>query len=462
MDGAGELLVVEDGQEIFTFVSRMLGDRLAILRAGDFREARFLLKTHPIRLVILDQNFSETPPELRLGRNPETEGLRILERLRKAYPDLPILILTSYPDPRHAERALHLGASDYLEWDALVHQPEMVRERILHLMGEHPGEASDTPYEELEALLGRHPAMQEVYRELQAHLRGNAPLLLVGERGVGKEILARWVHRATGTTGPFQSLRILAIPPHRVEEELFREGRAGTTPGILHSTQGGVVYVEDLVDFSPTLQGLLMAWLEGSYWASVSPATPPNRPRLILGSSRPPKDLHREGILRGDLLDLLEPYEIRIPPLRDRPEDVEHLVREYLQRFAREQHRDTTPITINALGVLKAYPWPGNLSELLAVLQECLYRAEGRVIRMIHVLEVLKKTGWSDLKRSPLEDPTIYRFLTTHTLREIEELAIQAVLRETEYNKRKAAERLGIGLSTLYQKLRSRSEDSPD
>ncbi|MCF6191559.1 MAG: sigma 54-interacting transcriptional regulator [Candidatus Hydrothermae bacterium] len=454
--------LLEDGQEIFTFLSRMLGERVSILRAEDYREARFLLKTHPIRLVILDQNFAGTPPEQRLGRNPETEGLRILERLRKEFADLPILILTTYPDPRHAERALHLGASDYLEWDALVHEPDMVRDRILHLIGASAEDHADSPFEELEALLGRHAHMQQVYRELLAHLKGSVPLVLVGERGVGKESLARWVHRSTATSGPFQSIRILAIPPHRVEEELFREARGSAPPGVLHSTQGGVVYVEDLVDFSPTLQGLLMAWLEGTYWASVSSGPATSRPRLILGSSRPLKDLQQEGGLRKDLLDLLEPYEIRIPPLRDRPEDVEHLVREYLQRFAQEQNRDPTPITVNALGVLKAYPWPGNLSELLAVLQECLYRAEGRVIRMIHVMEVLKKTGWSDLQQSPLEDPTIYRFLTSHTLREIEELAIQAVLRETDFNKRQAAERLGIGVSTLYQKLRSRSEESSD
>ena len=442
------VLLVDDDQT----VRETLGDFFASLDwtvhlAATGTDGRRLAAEHSPDVAIVD---------LRL---PDADGLRLVEALRADDPELAILVLTGHADVATAVRAMRLGAADLLEkpvaLDALRTAVEQAAERVRERRELSHLRERQAARDEAAAVWA--PPSFERLVDLAAR-NADVPVLLLGESGTGKTVVARRIHELSSRArSPFVAINCASLPSALLESELFGHERGAFTDarvakrGLLEIAEGGTLLLDEIADLAPDAQPKLLTVIEDGVFRRVGgTATRRADVRVVAATNTPLRTAVEEGRFRSDLFYRLQVLTIELPPLRERHDEIVPLAKTLLPRGAR--------LAPSAHDALLAYDWPGNVRELKNVLWRAAILADGEPITPVHLaLPVASLPGSARLAaaRAAATTPIRGRIVAGVTpLVEAERRAISEALRATGGNKRRAAALLGIARSTLLDKVR--------
>jgi DNA-binding NtrC family response regulator len=299
---------------------------------------------------------------------PELGGFEIIRRLRGAGHQLPILIITGYGSPRAAIEAIRLGASDYM--DKPVH-PEELKARVRKILSFQKTEAAARGRFKLADLISQDPAMKSIFDTVEAIAISNSRVLILGETGTGKELIARAIHACSSRkVHPFIEVNCAAIPENLLESELFGHERGSYTGatsqriGRFEEAGGGTLFLDEIGEMSPAVQAKLLRVLQDGRFNRVGgQRTLQSGARVIAATNRDLQKEAEEGRFRSDLFYRLHVISITLPPLRKRPADIPLLAEHFFKRFA-PHARFRQSFNDEATRVLQRYSWPGNIREL--------------------------------------------------------------------------------------------------
>jgi two-component system, NtrC family, nitrogen regulation response regulator GlnG len=415
---------------------------------------------------------------------PDENAFDVLPRIRKMRPMLPVIVMSAQNTIMTAIRATELGAYDYLpkpfDLNALVQTVTRALEKANKPARPHLEERGEAL-----PIIGRSPAMQDIYRLIARLTQTDLTVTIVGESGTGKELVARALHDfSRRKKGPFVAINMAAIPRDLIESELFGHekgsftGAAGRMAGRFEQAEGGTLFLDEIGDMPLEAQTRLLRVLQQGEYTTVGGTTPiKTNVRIICATHRDLRQLITQGMFREDLFFRLNVVPLRLPPLRERTEDIPDLARHFLD----EAHAEGLPrkdLSAEALRALAGYRWPGNVRELENLIKRLLAMEVEDVIPASTVERELAGptpssknqkesngsqtiaesvenhlTGYFTSFGSQLPPPGLYERI----LAEIEPPLLRAALVATHGNQLKAADLLGINRNTLRSKLRERN-----
>ncbi|ABC81779.1 sigma-54-dependent transcriptional regulator [Anaeromyxobacter dehalogenans] len=384
---------------------------------------------------------------------PGMDGLQVLEEAKKLQPELAVVIMTAYATVDTAVAAMKLGAYDYLVkpfdpeelslmMQKIVSQQTLVRENAVLR------QALKREYR-FRDLLSKSPAMQAVFELARTAARSNSTILVLGESGSGKEVLARAIHQESPRAeGPFVAVSCAALTESLLESELFGHEKGAFTGAIarrkgkFEAAHGGTLFLDEVGDIGSKLQLDLLRVLEERRFHRIGGNESVDVDvRIIAATNRDLKRAVGEGKFREDLFYRLNVIPILIPPLRDRREDIPLLVESFVERLSVEMKKRLDGVSSEAMSALMAHDWPGNVRELRNILERGAVVCTGPVIQ----LPDLGLPGKPDAAPRPG---------TLASLEEVERRHVSAVLAHTGGNVSQSARILGIDRVTLYNKMR--------
>ena len=336
--------------------------------------------------------MSEVAPQVILSdiRMPGLGGLELLAHVHHARPDVPVVMMTAHQDMSSAIAAMKAGAYDYLVKPLDLDRVELLldrcfRELALRDRAQRAGDPEGADADPGGSLVGRDPRMIEIYKLIGTLAETRTPVLLRGETGTGKEVIARAIHsNSTVAAEPFVAVNCTALPESLLESELFGHvrgaftGAASDRKGRFELAGRGTIFLDEIGDTSPAFQAKLLRVLQEREFHPVGgERTRRTEARVVAATHRPLERLVQEGRFREDLYFRLRVVEIVVPPLRERRDDVAPLAEHLLAKAAREMHRPPVVLTADALRALRAYAWPGNVRELEHTLTRALVLARG-------------------------------------------------------------------------------------
>ncbi len=405
-----------------------------VTQVGTVAAARAAIDGEPFDVVITD---------LRL---PDGDGLMVLDFLRQAAPGTPAVMVTAFGSVQTAVEAMQLGAHDFVQKpfgpERLVHT---VQRAIDHGRLAAKVERLEVRQDPASSLVGTSAPMRQVAELIRRSADARAVLIL-GETGTGKELVARSVHAAADASSPFVVVNCAALSETMLDSELFGHvkgsftGAAGARKGLLEEADGGSLFLDEMGELPMNLQAKLLRFLQfGEVRRLGSNKTLKIRARIVAATNRDLQKEVREGRFREDLYYRLNVFEIRLPPLRERTEDLPELCRQLLGRVAGELGRPTPTIGDDALDAIRGQRWPGNVRELENALERAMLLAGGGPISAEHFPGGDGATAPSAAKLEPLEV--------------VEKRHILGILDIVGGDKRRAADVLEISRSTLRRKL---------
>jgi two-component system nitrogen regulation response regulator NtrX len=400
---------------------------------------------------------------------PDLDGLTVLDRLRAAGLAMPVVMISGHGTVDTAVQAVKRGADDFLEKPLALERVLLTLEKALEryrlarerddlrreLMSRSDEAARET-------LLGRSPAMARLLDEIQRAGASEARVLIVGESGVGKELVARALHRASPRSqGPFIEVNGAAIPEELIESELFGHVKGSFTGAIddrkgkWEQADGGTLFLDEIGDMSPRTQAKILRAIQDGRITRVGGAkTLATDVRIVAATNRDLPAMIRAGTFREDLYFRLAVVPLRVPPLSERPEDIPLLVTHFAESLARRRGRRPKPFEKDALEALAKRRWPGNVRELQNLVERVLLMSTGPVVRAADLPpEDGPAPGRSPSRPASDESPA---FATLADAREaFEKRYLARVLAETKGNVSRAAERLGLDRTTLHRKMKA-------
>ena len=406
-------------------------------------------------------------------------GIDLLRRVHASHPDLPVIVMTAHSDLGTAVTAYESGAFEYLPKPFDIdHAVELVR-RAAQANVLPRGNAAGTGAA-IPELLGRAPAMQQVFRAIGRLARSSVNVLITGESGTGKELVARALHQhSPRARKPFIALNTSAIAAELLESELFGHEKGSFTGadslrrGRFEQADGGSLFLDEIGDMSTALQTRLLRVLAEGEFYRVGGQTPIRVDvRVIAATHQNLEERSRSGQFREDLFHRLDVIRIELPPLRARREDIPDLLQHYLRIAARELGVEPKTLTTESSERLAAYGWPGNVRELVNFCKRVTVLAPGSEIRgadlpaavtglaptaAIHADWTAALAAWAEARlatqASPLLDAAVPAF---------ERTLIDVALKTTQGRRQEAARLLGWGRNTLTRKLREFGVDELD
>ena len=440
------VLVVDDEADIRELIDlTLLRMGLTAVCAGSVAEARAALASHDFQLCLTDM------------RLPDGDGLDIVRHIGEAYAHLPVAVITAYGSAENAVAALKAGAFDYLAKPIGLEQLRNLVQAALRLPGTE--EAVGTAEQEGPELLGASPAMQQVRAMIEKLARSQAPVYISGESGSGKEVAARLIHaRSARSAGPFVPVNCGAIPENLMESEFFGYRKGAFTgadsdrDGFFQAAHGGTLFLDEVADLPLPMQVKLLRAIQEKKVRKVGQVSEePVDLRILCATHRNLRECVESGKFRQDLYYRLNVIELRMPPLRERSEDIEALAGRILKRLAGPEH---PLLSAQALVVLMAYAFPGNVRELENILERATALcAEGVILPEDLQLEAFAAPGgavaadamnWSaPARQAPLAE----------RLRAIESALLRHVMSEAADNAEQAAESLHVSVESLQARL---------
>jgi DNA-binding NtrC family response regulator len=399
---------------------------------------------------------------------PELPGEKLLAELRRLFPHLPVIVITALGEVDTAVACMKSGAVDYLVkpvedtrlLSAVRHALDLRRlERDYRHLKEklfRPGLASPQAFA---ALLTRSPAMQGIFQYVETIARNPEPILLTGETGVGKNLLARAIHAASGRAGKYVEVNTSGLDDLMFADTLFGHHKNAWTgalearPGMIQQASGGTLLLDEIGDLSIAAQIKLLDLLDtGNYYPAGSDLPRHGDARFIVATNRDLEALLRDGKFRLDLYFRLSTYSIRLPPLRERVEDLPLLLGHFLEKAARKADRQVPSLPAGLLDLLAKYPFPGNVRELDHLVRDALARTAANELSAAPFLE---RTGRNLAGRA--EPPARLAFPDRlPTLEQATEMLIEEALRRARGNQSAAARFLGISHQALSKRLKNR------
>jgi two-component system response regulator AtoC len=431
------VLVVDDEEGIREFVAEALEDNGHVaVRARDGAEAAARLRAQAFDLMITDL------------RMPEMDGMALVRAARAEQPEMEVIVLTAHGSVETAVEAMKLGAFDYLrkpiaspgELRLLVSRA-LERRRLLALQDRSAREAPPLP-----KLSYGDPAMAPVVEAAEKVARTNATVLLLGESGTGKEVAARTIHALSPrSAGPFVAVSCAAIAEGLLESELFGHEKGAFTSAVatrrgrIELADGGTLFLDEIGELKLELQSKLLRVLQERRFERVGGTrTMEADVRWIAATNRDLEAMATDGRFRQDLYHRLAVFPIRLPSLRERRGDIVPLAETLLARIGRDLGRPGLRLGPEVRRAIVDAEWPGNVRELANALERAAILADGPELRV-------RDLGTLSRPRPPAGGGS---------LSDVERDTIARTLAEVGGNRRQAAERLGIGLRTLYEKLK--------
>lgn len=445
------VLIVDDEETARSLCSDVAENAgLRVRTTATMQAALEILEQSPVDLVLTD---------LRL---PEASGLELLRQIREAYPEIVVMVLTQYGSVSTAVEAMRLGAVDYVTKPFHVEDLRKKLERAVHAL--EVGRENRILREQLRTrpgfggLIGTSARMQKVYRLIERVSQHFYPVLILGESGTGKELVARSIHfMGPRRNKPFVPVDCSALVPTLIESELFGYVRGAFTgatqskQGLMESAEGGTLFFDEIAELPSDLQAkLLRAIQEREIKPLGTTERVPLSVRIIAATNRDLEAAIRSGAFRQDLYFRLNVVQIKLPPMRERKNDIPLLVTAFLEKFA-EPDRPRFTVAPEAMARLQAYDWPGNVRELENAIARAMALSSGPVLRLADLPSNLQ---YEPLERLSSGDDVLH-------LAELERRAIFRALAETHGDKIAAARLLGIGKTTLYRKLKEYEAAAP-
>ena len=411
---------------------------------------------------------------------PDESGFDLIPRIKRMRPDLPILVMSAQNTLLTAITAAERGAFEYLPkpFD-LKELTNVVGRALVSPQGKRDGGAE--PAEERLPLIGRSPAMQEIYRVIARLTQTDLTVMIMGESGTGKELVARALHDyGKRRHGTFVAVNMAAIPKELVESELFGHERGAFTGatnrgiGRFEQAEGGTLFLDEIGDMPLEAQTRLLRVLQQGEYTTVGGRTPIKTDvRIIAATNRDLRQLISQGLFREDLYYRLNVVPLRLPPLRERVEDIPDLVRHFLRK-AEDEGLPHKVLDSDALDLLRRHRWPGNVRELENLIRRLAVLQSGDAITAAAVSTELKepaKTFPADSGDGPQSlAASVEQYLTQYFLsqgdrlpppgvydrivQEVERPLISICLAATRGNQIRAAQLLGLNRNTLRKKIR--------
>lgn len=391
-------------------------------------------------------------------RMPRVDGVEVLKFAKRRSAMTQVVLVTGFATVESAVEALKCGAYDYVR---KPFEPSDLRETVMlalehYVLGRQNARlrADDGAAHCVHGLIGHSQAMGKVHRMIDASAGYDCCVLVTGESGCGKDLVAKRIHcQSKRAQKPFIALNCAAIPENIIESELFGYRRGAFTGadrdklGLFEAADGGTLFLDEINNASMSLQAKLLRVLQDGAFFRMGDTEPRQVDvRLIASSNRELPGLIEEGSFRADLFYRLKVIEIHVPPLRDRQGDVPWLVNYFIAKNSRKLGKKTQGLTTSALGTLMRYNWPGNVRELENVIQRMIILSETEMLDADVLPLELTNPGEKTAKALDRMGP--------QSLDEIEMFFISKTLRETKGNRALAAEILGIDKSTLWRKIK--------
>ncbi len=448
------IIVIDDDRTIQATLSNVLQRHsYAVELAPSASQGRKKLAEVKADLVLLDLGL------------PDGDGLELLREMKAAHPQLPVIVLTAHDSLANAIESIKLGAFHFLpkpysieellalctralEQEALVREAANLREEKARLT-KRLREA-----EEQLAPVAISRRTRQVEQLIARVAPSEANVLLTGESGVGKEVFAAELHRLSArSAGTMVKLNCSAFPANMIEAELFGyvkgafTGAVAAFPGMLAESDGGTLFLDEITEMPVELQTRFLRVLqERAYRPLGSTKNLSADFRLVAACNRPPAEAVREGRLRQDLYFRLKTFEIEIPPLRERREDLAKLTDTFMRRFATQLGMPVPQLAPETLELLRQYSWPGNVRELQNAIEHSLVLCDGPLLTAQHLPR--------EIQMPELNPAPTHADRASQKLGDIEREAVLDALRRTGGNKKRAAELLGIHRPTLYAKMK--------
>lgn len=400
-----KLLVIDDDPTVLhLFRRRFEYADFEVETADSAARALAVLATHPIDVVVLDVLL------------PDMSGLEVFRQVRLRDAKVPVIFITTQTTSETAIQAMQLGAYDYLLKPLdFARIPDILTQAfaLRRLMNEPVGLSGSGEQPAGDMLVGRCPSMQEVYKAIGRVASQNVTVLVRGVSGTGKELVARAIyHHSHRAEGPYRVVNCAAIPEPLLESELFGHEKGAFTGadrrriGRFEQCSGGTLFLDEIGDMTPLLQAKVLRVLQEQRFERVGGDQPiETDARIIAATNRDLENMVAAGTFRADLYYRLDGYTIRLPPLRDRAQDLDMLIQHFLGRLNRELKKDVLGLADDALEWMRGFSWPGNVRELQNVMRRAMLRATGTVITAKELPDYMapstRVAGFSSLGADP-------------------------------------------------------------
>ena len=441
-----KLLFVDDEKAILrVFRMAMKSEFLEIETAPNGLDAMDRLKIFHADIVITDMQM------------PKMNGMSLLKEIRQSYPNIFIIVITGYGSVKDAVMATKAGIYDYIlkpfDFTAIKLLIEKIASHKKILEKNSLEKKNRRRNFRFENIIGRAPGMYEIFRKIEDVAHTDATVLVTGETGAGKELIARAIHyRSRRKAAPFLDLNCGAINESLVGSELFGHekgaftGAASMKKGYFETADKGTLFLDEIGDIPLPVQISLLRLLElGSFQRVGGTRTINVDVRIVCATNRPLAELVTENRFREDLFYRINVVPIHVPPLRERKTDIPLLSNHFLMKYSAKTKKDITGISRSAMKILIRYKWPGNVRELTNVIENAVIFSKGREIIPDDLPEKLRES--SQTKEFDLR-------LSSRSLPYAEASLILKVLEETDWNLKQAAELLSIARGTLYSKIK--------
>jgi len=454
------VLLVEDKAELRAMLRKALErDGYAVEEAPDGNSAVDKVLNRRYLIVLTDLKL------------PGKSGIDVLREARRVEPTLPVILMTAYGSIEEAVTAMKDGAFDFIQkpvdldhlrilLERAARQQELLRENLL-LREEYAARYG------FPRIVGEHPAMKEASQMAQRVAASDSTVLLLGESGTGKELFARAIqHLSSRAAQPFVALNCAAIPEGLVENELFGHERGAYTGagarkiGRLELAHRGTLFLDEIGELPLAIQTKLLRVLEEKRFERVGGTQEIEvNVRILTATNKDLRAAVAGKTFREDLFFRISAVPITIPPLRDRGDDVQLLADHFLERFKREFRKPSLELTGDARARLLGYSWPGNVRELQNAIERAAILANTPVIDVSDLRLPATKPSVDELPGGLLGDDFSWEGtlseVSQRAVAHVERFKIQNALRETKWNKTRAAELLGVSYKTLLQKIRT-------
>jgi two-component system nitrogen regulation response regulator GlnG len=457
------ILVIDDEESVrYSFRYVFEGDDMEVLTAGTAGEGlQLLLEQHP-DVVLLDLKL------------PDRSGLDLYSQIRTVDPKRPVIFITAHGTTETAIEAMKQGAFDYLVKPVDLDRLSQILSRALEAARLMHVPALLTGEEASDRIVGRSPNMQEMCKTIGRIAPLDVNVLILGESGTGKELVARALyHHSKRASQPFMAINCAAIPEALLESELFGHEQGAFTGayrrriGKFEQCNGGTLFLDEIGDMSPALQAKMLRVLQDQQFERLGGnETLQTDVRLLAATNQDLEKRVGEERFRKDLYYRLKGVTIRVPPLRERLEDVAELAHYFLYRFNRELDRDLRAIAPETLDLFQSHSWPGNVRELQGVIRETMLRSSGSVLLPEFLPQELRPTTGVPVPVLPASSFDLHGLIRqllaegatdvyARVIESVERILFPEVLAHVQMHQARASELLGMSRGTLRTRLRA-------
>lgn len=446
----GKILIIDDNEDVLFALNLLLEPYVEQIRVTTQPERiEHFMESYAPDVILLDMNF-------RRDAISGQEGFFWLEKIKKVDPDAVVLFITAYADTEKAVRAIKAGATDFIPkpWEkekllATLSAALKLRESRTEVRSlKRQVAALETTEEAGFEIIGESNAMQDIFSTVEKLRYTDANILILGENGTGKDLVARALYHHSPRAGQvFVGIDLGSIPEQLFESELFGYEKGAFTdarrdkPGRMEVATGGTLFLDEIGNLSMPMQAKLLTAIEKQQITRLGATRPVSIDvRLICATNMNIRNMVEEGTFRQDLLYRINTIELHIPPLRERGNDIQLLADYFLSRYARKYKKEIKGLSRDARTKLQNYEWPGNVRELQHAIERAVILSDGQMLKpenfMLQPSASKKKADTEELNLSILEKE-----------------AIERALRRADGNVTRAAELLGITRFALYRKL---------